>query len=108
MIKDYTIKEEFFESKLQEILDSINTGNTKATYTSGCGLSHETYLEKLKEDFEYWIYETYAIFDEDGEYYEDAEDFEYSLHDVIAKFIEELDLTFYLKLIERNIYSRIQ
>jgi len=77
------------ESFFDHFLHSIYVNRWEATYVSGMGKRWITYGSILHDDFEEWLYQSFEIFDEDGEYMDDGEEIYYKLQDMYTSFIKD-------------------
>lgn len=89
------------ESNLDELLSRIYINQWSASYTSNYGKNWITFKDLLEESFNDWKYESFEIYDEDGE--EIVENLDISLDEVLVKFLKETDFELYYKKVLNQI-----
>jgi hypothetical protein len=79
-------KEEWYTSKLEELLESLYINQCTATYISNHGKHWISYMNLLQDKFDEWKYEHFQLYDEDGN--ELNEGLEDELNQTLCDFIE--------------------
>lgn len=74
-----------FESKLDELLDTIHINNWTATYTSNLGKHWISFRDLVEEKYNEWKYENFELYDEDGE----------EINEELAEELDDLFFSFF-------------
>lgn len=93
--------QEWYSSKLEELLHSLYINQWTPTYTSNYGKHWVDYIDLLRDKFNEWKYENFQLYDEDGN--ELDEELELELDGCLYDFLEHTSHEIYVKKILKKI-----
>jgi hypothetical protein len=92
--------QEWYSSKLEELLHSLHINQWTPTYTSNYGKHWVNYMDLLQDKFNDWKYEHFQLYDEDGN--ELNEDLEMELDQCLYDFLEHTSHEMYVRKIVKK------